>query len=158
MLYIAYCIAFYDFAVSVVLAQSVETYTKCAQVGTASVSKTSFLNSVCISAIHCAKLCTEVAECNVFTYDYLTKMCRLYQMIDTVNCDLNKNNGGMTFIKETVSVTDCPADWKRLENSCYFYENTKRVSWDDATVSIIDDIWYYSVPSGYKVFVRSLVQ
>ncbi|CAC5415017.1 unnamed protein product [Mytilus coruscus] len=128
MQYIAYCIAFHNFAVSVVLAQYVGTYTKCVQVETLSVNKTSFLNSVCLSAINCAQLCTEITECKVFTYDDLIKICRMYQRIDTVNCDFNKNNGGLTFSK----IAGCPADWKRLENSCYLYENTKKLSWDNA--------------------------
>lgn len=96
MLYIAFCITLYNFGVSVILAQ----YTKCIQVGTLSVSKTPFLNSVCVSAIHCALLCTEIANCNVFTYDDLIKMCRLHQRLGTGNCDLNTNkNGQMTFTK-----------------------------------------------------------
>lgn len=100
MLYIAYCIAFHNFTVSVILAQYVGAYTKCIQVGALSVSKTPFLESVCVSAIHCAQLCTEIDDCNVFTYDDLVKMCRLHQRIDTGNCDLNsKKNGRMTFTK-----------------------------------------------------------
>ncbi|VDI75114.1 Hypothetical predicted protein, partial [Mytilus galloprovincialis] len=57
-------------------------------------------------------------------------MCRLHQRIDTGNCDLNsKKNGRMTFTKLPV----CQADWKWLGNSCYFYDNTMSLSWDDAT-------------------------
>ncbi|CAC5425001.1 unnamed protein product [Mytilus coruscus] len=101
MLHIAFCIAFFDVTVSVVLTQTIESYTKCVQVGTTSVNKTPFLNSDCISAIDGAIMCTKVAECTVFTYDDLTKVCHLYQMIDTVNCDINEQNGGMTYTKDT---------------------------------------------------------
>lgn len=100
MLYIAFCITLYNFGVAVIPALYVGVYTKCIQVGTLSVNKTPFLNSVCVSAIHCAQLCTEIAKCNVFTYDDLIKMCRLHQRLGTGNCDLNtKKNGGMTFTK-----------------------------------------------------------
>lgn len=101
MLFIVYCIAFYNFPVSVVLAQYGETYTKCTQLGITSVSNSSFINSGSKSAIHCAKLCSEVAECYVFSYNYLSRTCRLYQMMETINCDLNKKNEGVTFTKET---------------------------------------------------------
>lgn len=101
MLYIAYCIAFHNFAVSVVLAKYEGMYTKCAQVGITSVSKSPFLNSTSISDIHCAKLCTEVANCYVFSYDYLSEMCHLYQIITTLNCDSNEKNRGIIFTKET---------------------------------------------------------
>lgn len=101
MLQIKFCIVFYFVSVSIVLVQTVKTYTKCVKVGTTSVNKTPFLTCACISAKHGAKMCTDVAECIVFTYDDLTKMCRLYQMIDTINCELNEKNGGMTFTKET---------------------------------------------------------
>lgn len=101
MLFIVYCIAFYNLPVSVVLAQYRETYTQCAQLGITSVRKSSFINSGSKSAMHCAKLCTEVAECYVFSYDNMSKTCRLYQMMETINCDLNKKNGGITFTKET---------------------------------------------------------
>lgn len=101
MLQVIFCIAFYYVTVSVALVQTAKTYTKCVKVGTTSVNKTPFLNCACISAKHGAKLCTDVDKCTVFTYDDLTKMCRLYQMIDTINCDLNEKNGGITFTKET---------------------------------------------------------
>ncbi|VDI63757.1 Hypothetical predicted protein, partial [Mytilus galloprovincialis] len=78
-----------------------KTYTKCAQVGITSLNKTPFLNSASKSAILCAKLCTEFAECYVFSYDELRKMCRLYQVMETVNCEMNKKYGVITFTKET---------------------------------------------------------
>ncbi|CAG2218641.1 unnamed protein product [Mytilus edulis] len=97
MLHIALCITFYDVIVSVILAQTVRTYTKCVQVGTTSVNKNPFLESDCKSAIGGAIMCRESAQCTDFTYDDLTKTCHLYQMNDTVKCDLNEKNGGMTF-------------------------------------------------------------
>ncbi|CAG2207653.1 unnamed protein product [Mytilus edulis] len=129
MLHIAFCIAFFIVTVSVVLAQTIESYTKCVQLGTTSVNKFPFLYRNCISAIDGALMCTEVAECTAFTYDDLTKMCHLHQMIDTVNCDINKKNGEITFTKKI----EYPIDLKKLGNSCYYYENTTELSWDDAT-------------------------
>ncbi|VDI36053.1 Hypothetical predicted protein, partial [Mytilus galloprovincialis] len=127
----------FDVTVSVVLAWNAETYTKCVQLGTTSVSKTPFLNLECMSVDDCAHMCSAFADCTVFTYDdcpsgifcpSLTKLCRLYQMIDTLNCELNDKNGGTILTKEA----DCPVDWKRFGNSCYYYENTPKLSWDDA--------------------------
>ncbi|CAG2253720.1 unnamed protein product [Mytilus edulis] len=128
MLKIAYCLMLYDLTVSAVMAQTGYTYTKCLQVGTTSYNKNMFLKSDCISAIDCAIMCIEVAKCTAFTYDDLTKTCRLNQKIDTINCELNKENGGITFTKET----ECPADWKRFRNSCYLYESTTPRTWDNA--------------------------
>ncbi|VDI33240.1 Hypothetical predicted protein [Mytilus galloprovincialis] len=110
------------------MAQTGSTYTKCRQVGTTSYNKHMFLNSECMSAIDCAIMCKEVATCTAFTYDDLTKTCRLYQKIETINCELNKENGGITFTKET----ECHVNWETCGNSCYFYEGTTRRTLDEA--------------------------
>ncbi|CAC5420925.1 unnamed protein product [Mytilus coruscus] len=138
MLYIAYCIAFYEVTVSVVLAQTVKTYTKCVQVGTKSVNRNPFLNSDCISAIDGAIMCTEVAECTVFTYDDLTKTCRLYQMIDTVNCDFNEENGGITFTKETDNVY----------LGCRLYDGNWQWTTSGQELLLNDTLWAPNEPRG----------
>ncbi|VDI50725.1 Hypothetical predicted protein [Mytilus galloprovincialis] len=138
MLHIALCIAFYDVIVSVILAQTVRTYTNCVQVGTTSVNKNSFLERDCKSAIGGAIMCRESAQCTDFTYDDLTKSCHLYQMNDTIKCDLNEKNGGMTFSTEK----DFLVDWQRLGNTYYFYENTTKRSWDDAALNCLSQGGY----------------
>lgn len=69
MLFVACWIAMFDVTVSVVLAWNAETYTKCVQLGTTSVSKTPFLNLECMSVDDCAHMCSAFADCTVFTYD-----------------------------------------------------------------------------------------
>ncbi|VDI48007.1 C-type lectin domain family 6 member A, partial [Mytilus galloprovincialis] len=29
-------------------------------------------------------------------------------------------------------IVDCPSEWMRFGNSCYLYENTRKINWDDA--------------------------
>lgn len=37
----------------------------------------------------------------------------------------------------TIFFSDCPIDWKKFGNSCFYSENTTKMSWDDAKVIIL---------------------
>ncbi|XP_063447311.1 uncharacterized protein LOC134726836 [Mytilus trossulus] len=133
MLPTTFCIVFFDVTVFLVLAETLKTYTKCVEAGTTSVNKIPFLENDCKSAVDGAKICKENDKCTVFTYDDLSKMCCLYQMNHTIKCDFNEKNGGMTFTTEK----DYLVDWQRFGNTYYLYENTTKLSWDDAAANCL---------------------
>ncbi|XP_071178585.1 perlucin-like protein [Mytilus edulis] len=127
MLYIVYCIAIIHF-VSLVLAEHAKKYTNCVHGGTIAVHKTPLLHRRCLSATQGAICCAEIADCNAFSYNYLSEVCVFYR---SINCQLNGENGKTTFTNVTGFVY-CLSGWIMLGNSCYFYENTRKLDWDDA--------------------------
>ncbi|CAG2242833.1 unnamed protein product [Mytilus edulis] len=78
------------------------------------------------SKIDCANWCAMTATCMSAVFNSTAMHCGLYR-------ESQSANSSSSLEKQLILQRDCPSEWMRFGNSCYFYENRRKLPWDNAT-------------------------